>query len=71
LPTYTPGFSSTPQLDPGTFQNLHAPDMSLSTGLGSIGSAMMNMMPMMGMMGGGGMGGMGGGPDLSQMWRRG
>lgn len=64
LPTYTPGFSQTPQMDPGTFQNLHAPDMSMSTGLGSIGSAMMNMMPMMGMMGGG----MGQGPNLQQMW---
>lgn len=70
LPTYTPGFSQTPQMDAGTFQNLHAPDMTESTAFNSIGDAMMNLPQMMMLMQGGGFGG-GSGPDLSQMWRRG
>lgn len=72
LPTYTPGFSQTPQLDPGTFLNLHAPDMGPSTAMGSIGNALMDM-PMMMQMFGGGFGGMGGGggqsaPNLPQLF---
>lgn len=43
LPTFMPGFSSTPMMGPGVFQNANAPDMGLPTALGSIGNSLMSM----------------------------